>query len=106
LEQINNSKARKNGDFYIHGHAFTTANEMNNVVAVEVSEATNVLFAIGTDINIMPVCKWCTKPGHSCHSSRQCGKNKYVLAALAVAAAAKVAKEQKNESNHTLDEMQ
>jgi len=92
LEWINNSKA-KNGDFYRHGHAFSTANEINNVVVHELSNTTNVTFAIGTNTNTVPVCKWCTKPGHSHCSLRQCGKNKYVLAALAAEAAAKAAKE-------------
>jgi len=55
---------------YRHGHAFTTAKEMNNIVVIEASETTNVTFAIGTNANAAPVCKWCTKPGHSCCSSQ------------------------------------
>jgi len=92
LEWINNKKAKKNGDFYKHGYTFTTANKLSNVVIIDANMATNVTFAIGTSTNTIPVCKSCLKPGHKYPSSRQCGTNKYVLAALAAAAAAKAAK--------------
>jgi len=80
-------KKQKNGDFYEHGHAFTTANESNNVVVVDTNVTANISFAIGTNTKTIPVCKWCSGLGHSYHSSRKCGKNKYVLAALAAKAA-------------------
>ncbi len=86
LKWINNKKAKKNGDFYKHGHAFTTANKLSNVVVIDANVTTNVTFAMGMNTNTIPVCKSCLKPGHKYRSSRQCGKNKYVLAALAAAA--------------------
>jgi len=49
--------------------------------------------------NTIPVCKSCLKPGHKYRSSRQCGKNKYVLAALAAAATAKAAEEKNTVEN-------
>ena len=87
LEWINNKKAKKNGDFYEHGHAFTTANESSNVIVVDTNGTANISFAMATNTKTIPVCKWCSRPGHSYHSSRKCGKNKYVLAALAAKAA-------------------
>ncbi len=96
LERINNKKAKKNGDFFKHGHAFATANESSNVVVVvERNVTTNITFAMGTDTNTIPVCKWCSRPGHSYCSSNKCGKNKYVLAALAAAAAEKTKEAEK-----------
>ena len=68
LEWINNKKAKKNGDFYEHGHAFTTTNESPNVVVVDTNVTANISFAIGTDTNTdtntIPICKWCSRPGH------------------------------------------
>jgi len=90
LEQINNKKAKKNGDFYKHGHAFTTANESSKDVIVNENVMINDTVATATMVTTtVPVCKSCLRPGHKYHSSRQCGKNKYYLAALAAAADAK-----------------
>ncbi len=51
---------------------------MNNTHATAMNSTTTV-----------HVCKSCLQPGHKYQSSRQCFKNKYYLAALATAAAAK-----------------
>ena len=88
LEWINNKKAKKNWDFYKHGHAFTTANETSNNVIVDENVAmNNTLATITNPTTTVPVCKSCLWPGHKYCSSRQYHKNKYYLAALAAAKA-------------------
>jgi len=94
LERINNKRAKKNGDFYEHGHAFKTANEVNDEATVDENVVINDTHpAAKNTTETVPVCKSCLKPGHKYRSSRQCGKNKYYLAALAAAAAAKANEE-------------
>jgi len=68
------------------------ANESSNVVVIDTNVTANIVFAMRTNTKTIPVCKWCSRPGHSYCSSRKCDKNKYVLAALA----AKAAKEEKS----------
>ena len=101
LEWINNKWAKKNGDFYKHGHAFTTANETSNNANVDENVAVNNTHATMTNpTTTVPVCKSCLWPGHRYCSSRQCYKNKYYLAALAAAAAAKANEEGKVVDDH------
>jgi len=100
LEWINNKKAKKNGDFYKHGHAFTTANETsNNAIVGENVMVNDTPATITNPTTTVPVCKSCLRPGHKYCSSRKCGKNKYVLAALAAAATAKAAEEKNTVEN-------
>jgi len=60
LERINNKWAKKNGDFYKHGHAFTTANETSNNAIVDENVAMNNTHATMTNpTTTVPVCKSC-----------------------------------------------
>jgi len=90
LERINNKRAKKNGDFYEHGHAFKSAIETSDNATVDENVVVvNTQPAATKSTVTVPVCKSCLRPGHKYRSSRQCGKNKYYLAALAMAATAK-----------------
>jgi len=60
----------------------------------------NTLATITNPTTTVPVCKSCLRPGHKYCLSRQCHKNKYYLAALAAAAAAKTNEEGKVVDDH------